>query len=551
MNRIISFPCTMTILLLFGSLSNLSADTIVPGGFVSETWTSAGSPYLIQGNITVHADSTLNIEPGVEVNFQGYYSLTVNGLLEAVGTETDSIQFITAESMCWFGIHFADTPGSSHLAYCTVSRSGNSIVGVGAINCINSDPVITHCRISDNQSHAEHSAYAGGIALNNSNAEISWCDISNNKSGMYGGGINILNSSPVIAGCNISANKATQQGGGIYIAGNSSPIITGCAIERDTSNMYGGGIAVAGGEVTISDCTVGYNKAYDGGGGISIFGGSVSLNGCIFEHNYCQAFSGQGGGIFANSGTLTADHCTFFGDYVQQWEVNGMEIHTGGNAAMTVTNSILYSDAYLIFSGSSLPASVSYNDFLTDSFHWYFTGNIPPGLRELTQVNANGDSSDVYYNIFMEPMFVDFANGDYRLTENSPCIDAGDPNSPYDSDGTVADIGVYYFDPLVGIDEHDEILSTQFSLSQNYPNPFNPSTVIEFDLPRRLNVSIVIFNLLGQVVAEVADQLYSAGSHQVTWNGHSSDGKSVTTGVYFYRLEADDFVKTKKMLLLK
>jgi len=529
-----------------GFVSNSSAETIIPGGYVSGTWNSTGSPYLIQGNITVHADSTLNIEPGVEVNFQGFYSLTVNGLLEAVGTETDSIQFITEESMCWSGIHFTDTPGSSHLAYCTVSRSGNSIVGVGAIDCTNSDPVITHCRISDNQSHAEHSAYAGGIALNNSNAEISWCDISKNKSGMYGGGINILNSSPVIAGCNISANKATQQGGGIYIAGNSSPIITGCAIERDTSNMYGGGIAVAGGEVTISDCTVGYNKAYDGGGGISIFGGSVSLNGCIFEHNYCQAFSGQGGGIFANSGTLTADHCTFFGDYVQHWEVNGMEIHTEGNAAMTVANSILYCEAYLIFFGSSLPASVSYNNFLTTAFPWYFSGNIPPGLREINQVNSNGDSCDAYYNIFMDPLFVDFSGGDYHLTESSPCIDAGDPAGPYDPDSTIADMGRFYYDQTVGINDPDEILPETFSLFQNYPNPFNAQTIIQYSLSEPSDVKIEIYDLLGREVGMILNGMQLAGNHQVIWNA-----EDLPSGMYFYKLQAGDYNETKKMVLLK
>ena len=53
------------------TIYEVSADTIVPGGYVSGTWTAAGSPYLVQGDITVHADSTLNIEPGVEVNFQG------------------------------------------------------------------------------------------------------------------------------------------------------------------------------------------------------------------------------------------------------------------------------------------------------------------------------------------------------------------------------------------------------------------------------------------------------------------------------------------------
>jgi hypothetical protein len=90
-----------------------------------------------------------------------------------------------------------------------------------------------------------------------------------------------------------------------------------------------------------------------------------------------------------------------------------------------------------------------------------------------------------------------------------------------------------------------------YLLSNNYPNPFNPSTSIAFDLPQRSHVTIDIFNLMGQEVARLVDEEYPAGSHTVTWNGMSSDGQSVPTGIYFYRLKAGDFIATKKMLLLK
>ncbi len=90
-----------------------------------------------------------------------------------------------------------------------------------------------------------------------------------------------------------------------------------------------------------------------------------------------------------------------------------------------------------------------------------------------------------------------------------------------------------------------------YKLSDNYPNPFNPSTSIAFDLPQRSHVTIEIFNLLGQKVARLADEEYPAGSHTVTWSGMSSDGQSVPTGIYLYRLEAGNFIETKKMLLLK
>ena len=90
-----------------------------------------------------------------------------------------------------------------------------------------------------------------------------------------------------------------------------------------------------------------------------------------------------------------------------------------------------------------------------------------------------------------------------------------------------------------------------YKLAQNYPNPFNPTTVIEFDLPRRSNVSITIFNLLGQQVAVLVNKEISAGSYRVSWDGILSSGQRASSGIYFYRLVADDFIDTKKMILLK
>ena len=100
-------------------------------------------------------------------------------------------------------------------------------------------------------------------------------------------------------------------------------------------------------------------------------------------------------------------------------------------------------------------------------------------------------------------------------------------------------------------EDGSEGLPGAFWLSNNYPNPFNPSTTIAFDLPQRSHVTIEVFNLLGQKVANLVDGVYPAGSYEVTWNGESSSGESVSTGVYLYRLMAGNFVQTKKMLLLK
>jgi hypothetical protein len=91
-----------------------------------------------------------------------------------------------------------------------------------------------------------------------------------------------------------------------------------------------------------------------------------------------------------------------------------------------------------------------------------------------------------------------------------------------------------------------------FDLKQNYPNPFNATTQIQFALPQAANVKLEIFNVLGQKVRTLVDEELQAGYKQVAWDGTDEVGKSVATGIYFYRLRAEGlFTEMKKMLLVK
>jgi hypothetical protein len=83
-------------------------------------------------------------------------------------------------------------------------------------------------------------------------------------------------------------------------------------------------------------------------------------------------------------------------------------------------------------------------------------------------------------------------------------------------------------------------------LSQNYPNPFNPSTTIRYGLPNKSAVQLTLFNSLGQQLATLVNGEAEAGYHEVRFGG-----LGVSSGVYFYRLQAGDFVATKPLLLLK
>lgn len=107
---------------------------------------------------------------------------------------------------------------------------------------------------------------------------------------------------------------------------------------------------------------------------------------------------------------------------------------------------------------------------------------------------------------------------------------------------------------LIDVDislEVNKEIPDRFALFQNYPNPFNPQTVISFTLPQQSEVSLVIYNIKGQVVNRLIQKRLEAGRYTVTWEGKDSAGNRVTSGVYFYRLETEGFTETRKMIMVK
>lgn len=98
---------------------------------------------------------------------------------------------------------------------------------------------------------------------------------------------------------------------------------------------------------------------------------------------------------------------------------------------------------------------------------------------------------------------------------------------------------------------YDDVKPSDFSLSQNYPNPFNPETFIDFTLPFEQQVSLKVYNVKGQLVRTLAQGRMGAGIHTVKWDGRNYSGDRVSSGVYFYKLTADEKSFVKKMVLLK
>ena len=104
-----------------------------------------------------------------------------------------------------------------------------------------------------------------------------------------------------------------------------------------------------------------------------------------------------------------------------------------------------------------------------------------------------------------------------------------------------------------GISPADEFFAQpdNFILYQNYPNPFNPTTTIDFALSTGAEVSVKIFNLLGQEVRTLVNAAYSPGSYSVEWDGVNNSGQAVSSGVYMYKLSVDNFSQTRKMMLMR
>lgn len=95
---------------------------------------------------------------------------------------------------------------------------------------------------------------------------------------------------------------------------------------------------------------------------------------------------------------------------------------------------------------------------------------------------------------------------------------------------------------------HQTNIPQDFRLFQNYPNPFNPVTIISFNIPKSSNVKLTISDVLGRSVAILIDEVLSAGSY----NYQFSAGKfKLSSGIYYYTLQAEDFIETKQMMLLK
>jgi hypothetical protein len=137
------------------------------------------------------------------------------------------------------------------------------------------------------------------------------------------------------------------------------------------------------------------------------------------------------------------------------------------------------------------------------------------------------------------------------------------------TDATGVLVGEIGFDNITGLayaingsvnsvtpDDDKNVIPKEYALLQNYPNPFNPSTSIEFSIPVNADVTLTIYNLLGQAITALVNEEISSGYYSVVWNGEDRSGLKVSSGVYLYKMEANgsdgkEFQQIRKMVLLK
>jgi hypothetical protein len=183
---------------------------------------------------------------------------------------------------------------------------------------------------------------------------------------------------------------------------------------------------------------------------------------------------------------------------------------------------------------------------------WVFITTIVDRVDSVMKFYVNGsffrqvDDSYKNFNNDGHPLMIGWSEEGPGLSGHSPFKGAMEEVRLYNRVLSDSEIQALYSGQTLGVGKNREQIPDEFSLEQNFPNPFNPVTRIGFDVPVSGMVDLKIYNMLGQEIATLVNDVEQPGYHSVEWKA-----ESVPSGVYFYRMRAAGFVMTKKLLLVR
>ena len=489
-SRLTNLLLTLSALIMALSLSTESVGETFVRDTVQGVWNLEGSPYIVTNHLIVADDSTLVIEPGVEVTFRALYRFMVYGKLEAIGTVEDSIYFGPEEGMQgWGSFRFLNADSLTHLAYCILTRGrawggdavpdsaksgGNAFISGG-------DVLIEHSRI-----YLGNCNYTGGgIAIWNSDPIIRDCIISGNVGGTVGGGIGIeRGSNPLIQNCQFIENTTVWGGGAIEIRHESSPIVEDCLFMRNAAGAgentgLGGALYIQGGSDPIfRRCKFIENTGYAGGAVYMRDEGTDPLfEWCEFTSNIANTRDWVGGAIYYRTyAAPEIRYCTFtengadYGGAIYANDRPLANIHhclfvrngatRGGGAICTSVRD--YEGETLTISNCTFIDNRLTGIDVTPNAVWsrtgasvsllscIFRGEQPHygGVGQMTVDYSHVqdyEGPDDLHNSAEDPGFYELDTTFYMLRGDSPCIDSGEFDLPQDPDETRNDRGWMHF----------------------------------------------------------------------------------------------------------
>ncbi|MFC1897956.1 T9SS type A sorting domain-containing protein [Candidatus Cloacimonadota bacterium] len=304
---------------------------------------------------------------------------------------------------------------------------------------------------------------------------------------------------------------------------------------------------------------------------------NISINNLIIKNNV----SGNGAGIYCDNSKLNISNTLFYNNQASaQYSSNrGGAIYCSGYTNdfvdLILSNLTFFSNSadegggavYLVYADAIMLNTICWGNEPQEIFlySWneeneFTVSNSDFSNGQLSITNEDYVVNWLEGNLDDDPLFMDPVNSNFYLHPDSPCIDAGTAFfewngevildlSPDEYYGDAPDIGAFEWDgtPI----DNEELIIANYEL-RNFPNPFNPETKISFSIPEESDAELLIYNIKGQKVKTfLINSSTDEPINSVVWNGEDDSGKSVSSGIYFYKLKSGSFEKTKKMLLLK